>query len=94
MRNLSRINRWSTGPPLPHYFDGAAVVQRQDSFVLVGGNTVDVFSTLDTLYEFDRRELEWVRLNSTLEIPRDNHVAIPVSDDQVRVGPCSVMNHQ
>ncbi len=59
---------WRQGPTLPD-FDFAGTAQLEDTFVLFGGNDASGAS-LDTIYQFDNENYEFVLLNNRLQTGR------------------------
>ncbi len=69
---------WRDGPEAPG-FDYASAVQHGDTFVVVGGNHG---IPLDTIYQFDNVNYEWILMSQHLDVARDGYpgvVAVPDS---------------
>ena len=68
----------STGNNLPYTLYGAASVPYNDSFLLVGGFTLDTFEYRDTILLYIPESDSWIELPTKLETPRYYHTVIPV----------------
>ncbi len=75
--NINSLS-WREGPKPPHAFMGG-YGQTGDTFVIVGGsNAIGV--VLDTIYEFDHVNYQWILKSQHLETPRERYpgvVAVP-----------------
>ena len=59
---------WSSGPELPYKVFAATSVPLGDRFLLVGGETYGFF--LNTIYEFDPLEMDWILRTEELQEAR------------------------
>lgn len=68
---------WRAGPDGPYIYD-AGYAQLPETFVVVGG--YDLSQALDTIYQFDNVNYDWIQKDQRLQTPRDNYpgvVAVP-----------------
>ena len=77
--NLDTLE-WSAGPALPEALGFATAVQYRNTFLIVGGSGSTI---LDTIYEYDAENDDWVSRPETLAVPRDNCAAFMMPDDAV-----------
>jgi len=77
-------NEWLDGNPIPSRFDeGAAVVQRLNSFLVMGGSPLDdVTQALDQVWEMDPETHEWIE-RPPMSSPRAQFVAVAISDENL-----------
>ncbi len=76
---------WRTGPSLPA-FNRAVTAQLPETFLVVGGYSDSADEYLDTIYEFDQNNYEWVLMSQRLQEPKDYPGVVLVPDDFVTCG--------
>merc|ERR1712043_37777 len=75
---------WKTSNPLPHPILNSAVAQYKNSFFLVGGDCTGARCNEDSgefmtdIYQYNSEDDSWIRLESELRQPREDHVALVV----------------
>ena len=72
-------NEWSFGPDLPYEISNAAIVQWNDTFIMVGGK--NEAGNLKTLWKFDVLDQKWQLMDEPLPTPRYKHTAFLVPDE-------------
>jgi len=70
-------NVWRTAQPLPQTLLGAATVQYQDTFILVGGRNSSLV-TVDTLYMYQASDESWIELDAKLQSGKKDVIAMLV----------------
>ena len=65
-----------SGISLPHRLEGAAVIEHEDSFMILGGN--DGVSTRKTIYKYNKDGGQWVEVPTTLSEEKQYLTAIKV----------------
>ena len=73
-----RVNQWIPGPNLPIDIRYAGVIQLEDTFLIVGGNSVSESRPLADIYEFDPELETWEPRPEKLAHPRDHMAAFLV----------------
>ncbi len=74
---------WRGGPTLP-IFDYAGYEQVGDTFVVVGGRDEAFDDAINTIYQFDQVNYEWIQMEQRLQVPRSYYPAVvAVPDDFV-----------
>ncbi len=71
---------WRTGPSLAS-FDQASYAQFGDTFVVVGGEDPGD-NSIDTIYQFDHINYDWILMDQRLEVPRKNYPGIVAVPDE------------
>ncbi len=78
-----RDEEWRTGPTV-EYFQEAGSAQIGETFVVVGGYSLDEQSPMDKIYKFDHINYEWILMSQRLQVPRSHTPGvIAVPDDFV-----------
>ena len=63
---------------LPQPQTQSAVVPYNNTFLLTGGFAAPDFNELDSIYQYDAQNGDWIKLTTQLKTPRKQHVALLV----------------
>ncbi len=74
---------WRTGPEVYEKFDYAGSAPLGDTFVMVGGSDKYSHDELDTIYQFDHINYNWILKPQKLQLPRSLPGVVAVPDDFV-----------
>ncbi len=76
--------QWRAGPSLEYSFDRSGSAQLTDTFVVVGGSNYAGTDTLNTIYQFDHINYDWILLSKKMQIKRQGYFGVlAVTDDLV-----------
>ncbi len=79
--NLSTLE-WKEGPHLIPYGDHYGVAQLENTVVFAGGDPYSR-TTMNNVYLFDNENYEWLLLQQTLDIPREDFAIVAVPTEFV-----------
>ena len=77
---------WMEGPALPQENGLGAVMQTEDSFLIIGGYTLNAARDViyyDSILEFDPTAEEWMVRSGTLEVSRSDFFMISVDKNNI-----------
>ncbi len=72
---------WKTGPMVEHFYY-AGYAQIGDTFVVVGGYSLDESDYSDRIYKFDHINYEWIMMSQRLQVSRSYYPGVFAVPDE------------